>query len=220
MFRNLPRCIVLVTLLSSILFRPDVAAAAGNAVYAPPALVSNGGTLTSFSAAINLPLTTDADFGRFVDPQITGTDRTFAIFLLKVMPPGMRGDFVYVNPAGGILSNRLGVASSVRFLPQTRYRQTKSARIPSLTHKQIQSINPNSYPPNAFPGGAGIRYYSVQGINAAEGFASPPCDVSLFGSPGAGDSGNMYFNAYDSNGNDVIDAGLGANITSSSGTTD
>ncbi len=42
-------------------------------------------------------------------------------------------------------------------------------------------------------------------------YAQPPCDVGLQ----PNESGNMYISAYDSGGNDIIDTGLGTNISQS-----
>jgi len=69
-------------------------------------------------------------------------------------------------------------------------------------------IHRDSYPPTGGGGGAYIRTYSQQNINAAYGYAFPPCDVGLQ----PGESGNMYFNAYAPNGADLLDAGIGTNI--------
>jgi hypothetical protein len=200
--------VAICTLVLSISFAGPL-----NAAPATPALVSNGGNLHSFSDAVNLPLATDDDFGRFVDPQIVGSDRQKALFFLKLMPANKRGDFVYVSSSGSILSNRASFARGIKF------RSTSSVTLPHTAPKQTNEsrvglVRPLSYPPTTGTGGAFIRTYSQQGENALYGYAVAPCDVNLPGSPGSGDSGNMYFNAYDSNGNDVIDAGLGANNTS------
>ncbi len=208
----------LVTLLSAIALATT--SLASTAVAAPstgaPALISNGGTLHSFADAVNLPLRTDAEFGRFVDPQVTGSDRALSIFLLKLLPPRMRGDFVYVNAAGRVLSNRLAVGAAVRFKPRRVAAEHLSPPFDPLATFRSSGVPesrqpiPDSYPPTGGTGGAYIRNYSSQGVNALYGYATPPCDVNL----PSGDSGNMYFNAYDQNGSDVVDAGIGANNTS------
>ncbi len=167
-------------------------------------LVSNGGSMHSFSDAKGLALKTDADYANFVDPEVVGTDRLLAIALLKFMPPGMRGDFIYVSKSGRVLSNRIALESRIRF-------QASSSSInpAPLANLGGRSVRPMAYPPTGGSGGPYIRYYSYQGVNAAYGYASFPCDSVYNNSGGAHpDDGNMYFNAYDANGNDVLDAGV------------
>jgi hypothetical protein len=220
------RVAILACLIMTIFANPASASGidANRQVFAevqrPPALLSNGGRLASFSDAVNLPLVTDDDFGRFVDPQIIGSDRRLAIWFLRLMPANKRGDFVYVQPNGRVFSNRLGVAFSVRFenrhlprvFPSRSYRGLSQR--PSVQAQRYRGdsrafgVRPDSYPPSGGSGGAYIRTYSAQGINAAYGYAVPPCDVALQ----SGESGNMYFNAYNSSGGDVVDAGIGTNI--------
>jgi hypothetical protein len=76
------------------------------------ALVSNGGTENSFADANGALLVSDDDFGKFVDPQINGANRSLAISFLKMMPSGARGDFIYVGPNGTILSNRTNIVNN------------------------------------------------------------------------------------------------------------
>ncbi|HTD34223.1 MAG TPA: hypothetical protein VK665_11215, partial [Candidatus Elarobacter sp.] len=68
-------------------------------------LRANGGTMTSFNDAVGLDLA-DADYGKFVDPRVQGADRARALKFLRLMPKNMRGDFVYIDNSGRILSNR------------------------------------------------------------------------------------------------------------------
>lgn len=79
------------------------------------------------------------------------------------------------------------------------------------------------YPPATDDGsGIFIRDYSAQGINAAWGIATPPCDAYLYGS---NDTGNMYFSGW-SGSSGVLgsqtDAGIGAHeyVTHDSNPTD
>ena len=163
------------------------------------ALLSNGGTMHGFSEAANASLTTDDEYGAFVDPQVAGADRQLAIRLLKIMPPSLRGDFVYVDGMK-VLSNRVELTSGIRFVkpgdPQT---QLPSRGAASGVRKQL------NYPPLGGLGGPYLRNYSAQGVNAAIGYATVPCDSILSGA----DNGFMYFNSYtaDSSGS-IVDAGL------------
>lgn len=157
--------------------------------------------MQSFGDANGLPLTTDADYARFVDPGVAGADRSLAIKLLKFMPPEMRGDFIYVNQYGRILSNRVALETDVHFFKRTS--NVRPLRQPAAISSGT-GIHPMAYPPSGGSGGPYLRYYSYQGVNAAYGYASFPCD-SVYKN---GDNGNMYFNAYDTNGSDVLDAGV------------
>ena len=118
------------------------------------------------------------------------------------MPAGMRGDFVYVD-GQRIVSNRVALKSGIRFAkpsdPQSMLRQITQQR------RGIAS-----YPPTGGSGGPYIRNYSAQGVNAALGYATIPCDSAFSG----GDNGFMYFNSYtaDSSGS-VLDAGLSVDAT-------
>jgi hypothetical protein len=169
----------------------------------PLALVSRGGTLHSFSEALHANLKTDADFDRFVDPAVTGTDRQLAIRLLRLMPANMRGDFVYVDPASQkIVSNRPELVKGIRLHQRPLLHPS-----PQGDTKNAMSVarQTRSYPPVGGSGGPYIRHYSAQGVNAAAGYATVPCDARLSG----GDHGFMYFNAYSQNsGGSVVDAGL------------
>jgi len=128
-------------------------------------------------------LVTDSDYGNFVDAGVVGADRTLAIKLLRLMLPGMRGDFVYVDQNSRVLSNRLDLVSKVKFPKSSG---SAVFRASSSSQRRIAS-----YPPTGGSGGLYIRNYSQQGVNAMYGYATPPCDTSFQ----TGDTGNMYFNA-------------------------
>ena len=187
-----------------------------------PALISNGGHMHSFSDAVNLPLEHDRDFDRFVDPNVRGADRELAIYFMKLMPANKRGDFVYVDPHGRVLSNRLSVAQSVAFGHVNLRRSTPTSGHETKIARRgfSKTSNRDNFPPNSSYQGADIRYYSQQGVNALYGYATPPCDVNLPGTPGqGGDAGYMYFNAYSaSSAGSLVDAGVGDHITSQYGT--
>ena len=165
--------------------------------------------MKSFGEARNIALRTDADYGRFVDRGIEGTNRAIAIKLLRIMPPGMRGDFVYIQPNHHILSNRLGFESHVRFIPSKQARR-RAASTPERGH----AMKPN-WPPQGGIGGAYLRYYSNQGANAGYGYATLPCDSYYTRGGGQGEAGNMYFNAYSpTSSGSIADAGITQNSTS------
>jgi hypothetical protein len=178
-----------------------------------PALISNGGSLKSFSDAAQLQLRSPADYGLFVDPQVKDADRSLAIHFLAIMPPGMRGDFVYVSRSGKILSNRVALGFGIHRLRKPIVGSLNKNKLLSHTaiRPELRGIAPAAYPPTGGSGGAYIRTYSQQGINAMMAYAQPPCDFALQ----QGESGNMYINAYDSGGNDIVDAGLGTGLSQS-----
>jgi hypothetical protein len=163
----------------------------------PFGLLSRGGKLTSFSEALHANLQTDDDFDRFVDPQVIGDDRKLAIRLLRMMPANLRGDFIYYD-GKRLLSNRPELTHGIRF----------SNSIQPMPTRSPDSQSPRatlSYPPTTGTGGPWIRHYSAQGVNAAVGYATFPCDSQLLGN----DSGFMYFNSYTaSSSGSVMDAGL------------
>jgi hypothetical protein len=169
----------------------------------PLGLISRGGTLHSFSEAVHANLKTDADFDRFVDPAVMGSDRQLAIRFLRFMPANMRGDFVYVDPATQkVFSNRPELVKGIRLQNRPLLHATGTPNTPGTGSSVRQT---RSYPPVGGSGGPYIRHYSAQGVNAASGYATVPCDARLSG----GDHGFMYFNAYSPNsGGSVVDAGL------------
>jgi hypothetical protein len=179
---------------------------------ADDALASNGGKLHSFAQAQNLLLQTDADYGRFVDSSIVGAARKQAIKFLEFMPPGMRGDYVYIGDGGLVTSNRSDLPAMVKSVKS-------NLPLTSTVADASSRKSPMEYPPTSGGGGPFIRVYSSQGINAAFGIADPPCDVNL--NQNNHDSGNMYFNAWSPNiTGSVTDAGIGADEYPSSDTTE
>lgn len=170
----------------------------GKRAVAPLALVSRGGRLHSFADAISANLKTDADFDRFVDPQVTGPDRTLAIKLLRQMPPNMRGDFIYYD-GKRVLSNRIELTTKAHLSNATPIAGANNERSAMSARKTM------AYPPTGGSGGPYLRHYSAQGVTAAMAYATVPCDINLT----SGDSGYMYFNAYSAgSAGSVEDAGL------------
>ena len=121
---------------------------------------------------------------------------------MKIIPQGMRGNVYIVTPSGSVVANQTSLDGGIHFMTPS-----VSRTIPSI-NRQSSNVRPMSYPPTGGAGGAFIRWYSQQGMNAMYGYATFPCDSSYAN----GDSGLMYFNAYDVNGNDVVDNGLAQNF--------
>ncbi len=162
---------------------------------------SRGGEMESFSDAVGLILPTDQQLDKFIDPEVTGHDRIQSLEFMRMMPANKRGDFVYVNREGKVLSNRVALAQKVRFY------QDGDSHLPLTVarYRQGATRTTRAYPPIGGSGGPYIRHYSAQGVNAAIGYAAFPCDTALQG----GDSAFMYFNSYTANpGGSITDAGL------------
>jgi hypothetical protein len=107
------------------------------------------------------------------------------------------------------MSNRKAFAATMRPMPISIERGASAQNASNM-------VEPMSYPPSSFPGsGPYIRNYSVRGVNAALGYASPKCsDVFL----AAGDGANIYFGGIgreDITNDNAIDAGLQFNSDTS-----
>ena len=133
------------------------------------AVISNGGRLATFADAQGLLLTTDADFGRFIDPEVTGSDRTLLIALMRAIPPGMRGNVTVISPGGHVIANQVSLISQIKFMTQAGAGSIPSPNLPNRVHAM-------SYPPTGGSGGPYIRWYSQQSMNAMYGYATFPCD--------------------------------------------
>jgi hypothetical protein len=148
----------------------------------------------SFSAAAGKQLNSDADYEKYIDPQIVGADRKKALRFMKMMPANWRGDFTYVYANHKVLSNRLSVARGIVFhkihLPSTKVR-------PNV-------ISPNFIPPLNDSTGPFIREYSTSGGSAMMGFATIGCNNTDLN---PGDGAFMYGGVFASNGQNY-DAGL------------
>jgi hypothetical protein len=113
-----------------------------------------------------------------------------AIELMKLMPPNLRGDFVYVRRDGSVLSNHPQLAGGVHFFVAGR--------------KDVYGMKPDFVPGTDSSTGPYIREYAQTGNSAGAGFATVSCgNTTLL----AGDTGNMYMGTFDSSGNNM-DAGL------------
>ncbi len=166
-------------------------------------LVSNGGTMSSFSEVVGWELRPE-DYDKFVDRSVVGADRQLAVKFLKMMPKSMRGDFSYIEPkTGKILSNRIDLVAKIKL-------KASSALLQAHERGAMSQRSLKSYPPQFGGGGAFIRDYSYQGFNGMSGYATPPCPPDII--VRSVDEGDMYFNAYSSNSSgSVVDGGLTQN---------
>lgn len=127
----------------------------------------------------------DSDIDRFIDKDVTGNDRALAMRLMRLMPKNRRGDFLYLDGKGTILSNRDAIKNA--------YLAT-GVKPPTIREtQQARTAAPQSqYPPvvSSNDGGAYLREYSVQGITAGFGFVTIPCGDELIFSQ---DEADTYF---------------------------
>lgn len=151
----------------------------------------------SFALAVGKVLITDADYATYIDPQITGPDRTLAIHFMRLMPANMRGDFVYVSGPGRVLSNHRAFAAKIHFA--VRQGSQNGSRVP----RQFDA----AYPCPASVTGPYIRQCSAEGVTAAYGYVTPYCGNTLLQS---GDAGELYLGGFGNSGGG-IDAGLAYN---------
>lgn len=93
-----------------------------------PSNVFANGVPDVFAAAQSKDLT-DADLDTFIDKSVTGPDRILARKFMRMMPPGMRGDFVYIDSHDHLITN------NPRLLPGIR-----------ITHPNAQSFGRNLTP--------------------------------------------------------------------------
>jgi hypothetical protein len=160
----------------------------------------------SFSDAIGQKLTA-AQLDAYIDPSVTGSDRVLARQLLGVMPPGIRGDFVYIKGDGTMMSNRPSVLKGAKL----NFRFGKPSSVATSDTRKTMAV---VAPPATTNTGPYARQYSALGVNAAFGYATIDCnDDYLYESdngPSASDYGDMYVGGMgEPNGNGTgIDAGI------------
>src|SRR5471030_1724714 len=68
--------------------------------------VNIGNRLAQSFAGVVATNLTDAQIDSFIDASIQGADRVLSRKLLRLMPVGMRGDFVYIRANGTAFSNQ------------------------------------------------------------------------------------------------------------------
>jgi hypothetical protein len=152
----------------------------------------------TFSIARN-KLLKDADLDQYIDSSVNGADRKLAKRLMRLMPPSMRGDFVYVD-GKRIISNNASLPKYVKFDaprgPQVVARDAQSAaRAPDAARRPMYTAN-NACGPAPSHSGPYIRYISKCKYAGAIGIVKIDCNSTGGPYMGAGgdDSGNAYFN--------------------------
>lgn len=143
-----------------------------------------------------------ADIDRFIDPSVTGEDKTLAEKLLASQPKNIRGDFVYIRKDGSMLSNRPALIQQLKRESFTLPGEpaTSSIRPQSITPSQGADIGNGPY----------IRELSLPGLTALIATVTLVCnDEALAIDPLSGrpDTGYAYSGGTGVDGSGV-DAGL------------
>lgn len=133
-----------------------------------------------------------SDFDVYIDPSVQGADRQLAEQLLAYMPANQRGDFVYFDANGRLVSNNPAL------LKYVSVSQTKRAATTQTMQSNARGIvRPMDYsspcsPPNPpeVTGGAYVRQVSQCGFTAGDAFVNVPCGYSSFQT---GDVGFLYY---------------------------
>jgi hypothetical protein len=150
----------------------------------------------TFASAIGKVLTA-AQLDAYIDLSITGSDRILARKLMSFMPPGMRGDFVFIRTDGTMISNRPSVLAGATL----NLDDTARAKRPAHAVRRAASV---VEPPIASDSGPYARQYSGLGIDAAFGYATIDCnDQFLSEYNGSQDNGDMYFGGFGNGGLEV-----------------
>lgn len=144
-----------------------------------------------FEQARNASLS-ESDLDVYIDPSIQGADRKLAKELMSVMPANQRGDFVYFDETGRLMSNN---PAQLKFVSIARTERAKSAPVVQVQGRSV--VQPMDYsspcsPPNPpeVTGGAYVRQVSKCGFTAGLAFLNVPCGYSSFAS---GDAGFLYY---------------------------
>jgi hypothetical protein len=143
-----------------------------------------------FAAAQNLVLT-PAEIDAYIDPTVQGNDRAIAEYLMSIMPPNMRGDFVYTDHQGKLISNNVAL---LRYMTDTFTNAIpgNGSRTASTQGKHRLDYSSSCSPPNppSSPGGAYARQVSLCAFTAGAAFINVPCGDTSFQ---PGDNGDLYF---------------------------
>ncbi|HTU69336.1 MAG TPA: hypothetical protein VMF11_03360 [Candidatus Baltobacteraceae bacterium] len=157
-------------------------------------------------AAAQAKTLTDAQIDTYIDPSVTGANRTLAHTLMRLMPPNLRGDFIYMSSSGQLISNNpalLQYATVTRGTMASASLQQSMAA--SSTHRMdyVSSCSPPD-PPNP-SGGAYVRQVSICGFTGGWAFVNIPCySTSLQ----PGEDGLAYFEVTGVNGASEVEGGV------------
>ena len=198
-----------ITLLASALVTSCSERTGGNAFLPQHAVVpgqsaplrlSSSTSFSSFASMVGKDIAA-ADIDRFIDPSITGPDRQLARQLMWSMPKNMRGDFVYIERSGKLLSNRPEIAASMALehyqLPE--HSSSGSGRRPLYYPSQGPPVTTGAY----------IKEFSLNGVTALIADVRVDCYKTIFqlGPAGSPDKGFLYSGGSGMDGSSV-DAGL------------
>jgi len=174
--------------------------------------VSHGSPVKSkFNAAVNADLESDSDFDQYIDASITGDDRVLARRLMRLMPPSMRGDFIYYD-GRRVVSNNAALIPHAFDLASLTNKPAATETTPQKTfssalsgqRRTVQSVGSCS-PPDPYAGsGPYVRMVSNCGFSGSFTIVNLPCgDTNLVNN----DYGYMYLELRDQASN-LYEAGL------------
>jgi hypothetical protein len=152
----------------------------------------SSGVANTFAAAQNAQLT-DAALDSYIDATVQGADRALAHKLMKYMPAGQRGDFVYLGADGRLVSNNPSILQHVKLTDKRVSMTTDRAEKPaSATRSTMSGYSSSCSPPDPpYPaGGPYVRLVSKCGFAAGWGFVEVPPGDNYFV---PGDAGHLYF---------------------------
>lgn len=165
------------------------------------------GTSFEGQTATNL---SDAQLDAFIDPVVTGTDRVLSRQLLRLMPVGMRGDFVYFKSDGTMISNHPAILRGATFGNLPPIVPFNVGR--KLSQSGSRSTDSVVAPPGTSTTGPFAREYSALGVDAAYAYATVDCNdyvLSPVASGATAGAGFMYLGGFGNAGNGSgIDAGI------------
>jgi len=130
-----------------------------------------------FAAAVNRSLS-DLEIDSYIDSGVRGPDRALAHRLLKMMPPNLRGDFVYYD-GKRLLSNNIKLLTQARVSPNKARGLTTASNslnpMPQAQKKHDVSFDACS-PPDPYPNsGPYVREVSRCGFMGGWGILNLPC---------------------------------------------
>jgi hypothetical protein len=155
---------------------------------------------------------TDTLIEKYIDPSVKGSDRTLAHGLMRMMPVGMRGDFLYYD-GKRLLSNNPALIPYAQFVqrpkPSTVQSIGKGTNAASVGRQGAANRHTSSAgqcsPPDPYGGtGPYVRMVGNCGFNGGWGVVKLPCNTTHLAKSTEG--GYMYFETRDQAGN-LFEAG-------------
>lgn len=177
---------------------PTLPSGESNFAMAETAISRSPVVKSRFAAAVNQLLVSDSDFDRYIDSNIVGRDRLLARRLMRLMPPGQRGDFVYYDGNHVVSNNTALLAtaliSSAPFRRQSPQRRRAAGIGLSMLARPMSAGGCS--PPDPYGGtGPYARMVSNCGFSGGWSIVNLPCGETNLTQ--ASDYGYMYLELRD-----------------------